>query len=125
MNEDQTAKFKKILEEELGKLEKELHELGFKNPNNPADWEPKPDELNILPQDENEIADTIEEFEENSAILKQLEIRYNDVKAALGKIAEGTYGICEVSGEQIPVERLEANPAARTLTAYANQIDTE
>ena len=30
----------------------------------------------------------------------------------------GTYGSCEISGEAIEVERLEANPAARTCKAH-------
>jgi DnaK suppressor protein len=39
------------------------------------------------------------------------------VERALEKIAEGTYGISDVSGQQIPVERLEAMPEAiNTLT---------
>ena len=35
-------------------------------------------------------------------------------------IAAGTYGTCEVSGEQIEEDRLEADPAARTCKAHMN-----
>jgi len=34
---------------------------------------------------------------------------------ALGRLREGTYGVSEVSGARIPVERLEAVPWATTL----------
>ncbi len=74
--------------------------------------------MNIDSADSNEVADNIEEFEENTAVLKELEIRYNDIKDALDKIEKNKYGICEVSGEEIEEERLIANPAARTCKAH-------
>ena len=49
-----------------------------------------------------------------------LQARLTDVNVALGKIENGTYGICEVSGEPIEADRLEANPAARTNKAHMN-----
>jgi len=32
------------------------------------------------------------------------------------------YGICEVSNEPIPLERLKANPSARTLIEHAEEL---
>ncbi len=113
--------FKSKLEAEQQKLEGELRTVGRINPTNSADWEPKPSAMDTSPSDENEMADNIEEFEENSAILKNLEIQLNDVKKALKKIEEGTYGICEISHEPIEIERLEANPAARTSLAHKDE----
>jgi DnaK suppressor protein len=37
------------------------------------------------------------------------------IERALQRIDEGTYGISEVSGKPIPIERLEAVPEATTL----------
>ena len=34
------------------------------------------------------------------------------IDAALGRIEDGTYGVCTDKGEQIPLERLEARPWA-------------
>ena len=107
-------KFKKLLEAEKAKLLKELESIGQKNPSNEADWEAKPTNLDSDSADENEVADTIEEFEENSAILKQLEIQLIQVESALGKIEAGTYSKCNACGKEIPEARLEANPAALT-----------
>jgi DnaK suppressor protein len=42
-----------------------------------------------------------------------------EVDAALTRIDDGTYGICVVGGEQIPVERLRAIPWARTCIEHA------
>lgn len=115
-----TDKYKKSLEAEKAKLLKELESIGQVNPSNPADWEAKPTNLDSDSADENETADTIEEFEENSAILKQLEIQLNDVNKALVAIKDGTYGKCGVCGEEIPTARLDANPASLTCIEHTN-----
>ena len=43
-----------------------------------------------------------------------------EVDRALEKIEEGTYGICDISGEEIPRKRLEAIPYA-TMTVTAQE----
>ena len=113
-----TGHFKTKLENELKTLETELKSVGHKNPNNPKDWEPSSGEVDINASDAADIADNIESYESNTAILKPLETQYNDVKAALEKIKKGKYGICEVGGEEIEIDRLEANPAAKTCKAH-------
>lgn len=120
MKPEQIQQFEARLQEEKTLLEKELATVGRKNPENPNDWQPIPTDMDTSHADENEVADTIEEFEDNTAILKQLEIRYNEVTRALEKIQSGTYGMCEISGEPIEMDRLEANPAARTSKAHMN-----
>lgn len=115
-----TEHFKEKLLAELKTLETELETVGRKNPRNPADWEAKEGEMNTDTAEEAEVAEGIEQYENNSAVLKQLEIRYNEVKDALAKIDMGTYGICEISGLPIEEDRLEANPAARTDKAHMN-----
>lgn len=112
-----TQHFKELLETEALNLEKELTTVGRKNPENPNDWEAT-EKMDIDSADENEVADSMEEFENNSAILKQLETRLGEVKGALDKIETGTYGICKVCGEQIEADRLEANPAAETCKLH-------
>lgn len=113
-----TKYFKTKLEKELKTLETELKSVGHKNPNNPRDWEASSGEVDINASDAADIADNIESYESNTAILKPLETQYNDVKSALEKIKKGTYGICEVGGEPIEPARLEANPAAKTCVAH-------
>lgn len=40
------------------------------------------------------------------------------IDRALEKIEEGTYGVCDISGEEIPLKRLQAIPyAAMTVSA--------
>ncbi|MFA6536398.1 MAG: TraR/DksA C4-type zinc finger protein [Candidatus Paceibacterota bacterium] len=113
-----TTKLKTKLEAELATLETELNGIGQKNPNNPADWQATPGNIDADSADRNEVADTIEEFEDNTAILKDLEIRYNNVKDALARITAGTYGTCEVCKKAIDPKRLEANPSATTCIEH-------
>jgi len=106
------------LEEELLLIEKELNDVGRKNPDNKADWEAEPADLDTDSADQTETADKMEEFEENTAVLKDLEVRYNDIKDALTKIEKGIYGLCEVCQAPIEEERLLANQAARTCKKH-------
>ena len=118
MKDNNTKRFEEKLRTELQTVEKELKTVGRKNPSNPADWEAKPDKMDVMPADSNEVADAIESYEENTGILKQLEIRFNEIKKALEKIDGGTFGVCETCREPIENERLEANPAATTCKAH-------
>ncbi len=55
---------------------------------------------------------TSEEFR----ILKQID-------RALEKIAEGTYGVCDISGEEIPKARLDAMPYANTTVKAQEKLE--
>ena len=112
--------FKKKLEDERGILLEQLQKIGRQNLNNPEDWQGVPDVNTTKETDPNDVADKIESFEENSVITEELEVRYNAILDALTRIDEGTYGMCEVNGEPIEVDRLEANPSARTSKAHMN-----
>ena len=119
MNKEQIQKLKDKLEKEKKLLESDLESVGRINPENPADWEPTPANQDILKSDVNELGDKFEGYEENTAILEPLEIRYNEVKNALAKINSGKgYGVCDVCGKPIEPNRLEANPAATTCEEH-------
>lgn len=115
--------YKEKLEKELSEVMEHLVELGRINPDNPEDWEPVQADMNVAESDANEVADKMEEFEMDAASLKELEIRYNLIKIALGKIEDGTYGLDEIDGEPIPKERLEVNPAARTKIENVYKVE--
>ncbi len=114
MNEIDTKYFKDKLLKEKTELERGLSEIGRINPDNPADWEATPGDMNEKTSDKNDSADGIEEFELRTATLKELEDELKEVNDALLRIEKGTYGLSEISGEPIEKARLEAYPAART-----------
>lgn len=68
-------------------------------------------------------ADYKESMLENAAETNVLEHRYADVLRALTKIETGTYGICEISGEPIEIERLQADPSARTCINHKDVVN--
>lgn len=110
--------FRDRLETERKTLESELSSVGRINPSNPSDWEATPADLNIPQADKNEVADQVEEFEERAAVERALEDRLVEIKAALGRIENGSYGKCKVCGKEIEEKRLEANPAAETCMEH-------
>jgi DnaK suppressor protein len=116
-----TSSFEQKLQEEKALLLRELKEIGIvKNKKVPDDWQAKPADWDTHESDPGDVADRIESYENNTAIVNDLEQRLMDIDAALGKIKEGKYGICEIGGEKIEEDRLEANPAARTCKEHMN-----
>ena len=115
-----TKKFKTQLEKELKLVESELADIGVEDKTNPVDgWQAVETEIDSDHADDNDVADNLESFGTNEAIVAKLKTQYENIKLALEKIKKGTYGICEVDGEKIPEARLEANPSARTCIKHA------
>lgn len=56
----------------------------------------------------------VEEYTDNLPVELTLEKNLQDVINALERIEKGTYGICENCQKEITLERLKANPSART-----------
>ena len=112
-------KFKRLLEQEEEKLEKELSVIARKNPKNPEEWEVKAPDMNPMVSDQSELADMFEELEAQTGLEIQLEERYKEVNAALKRVEDGSYGTCTVDGKPIEQKRLEANPLAKTCIKHA------
>jgi DnaK suppressor protein len=117
-----TTTIKATLEDTLATLTTELSAIAVHNPET-DDWEALPVGADSSEPDENDEADVVEEWNERRATVAVLETDYRNTKRALAKIAAGTYGICEVSGEPIEEARLHANPAARTCIAHREEED--
>jgi len=118
MNKKDLEHFGKQLNKEKAVLEMELKTLGHTDSKIAGGWEAGPSKMDVDNADENELADKIEDFEESSAILEQLETQLTSVNTALNKIEEGTYGICSTCNEAIEKDRLEANPSADTCLKH-------
>lgn len=112
--------FKERLLSEKAQLQEELAEIARFNTETNV-WEATPNQDMMGEIDENDAADRFEDFEGRSSMVETLGGRFADVTAALAKIDAGTYGICEISGDEIEAARLEANPAARTNKAHMNE----
>ncbi|PIQ69156.1 MAG: hypothetical protein COV91_00295 [Candidatus Taylorbacteria bacterium CG11_big_fil_rev_8_21_14_0_20_46_11] len=116
MTIDTTIYKEKLLEEKVT-LEAELATVGRKSTTVAGDWEPVASESD-RPAERDEVADKLESFEENVAIVRQLESRLGEVTSALAQIENGGYGICTVCQKEIEADRLEANPGATTCKEH-------
>jgi len=68
--------------------------------------------------DSGDMSQSIFDREMDASVEEGIERRLKEVERALQKIEEGTYGVCEDTGEEIPRGRLEAVPEAiRTVEA--------
>lgn len=102
-----TEHFKKKLQEEMSVLDKAIKEnsgIGMSE--------------DATASEKDEVADKIEDIEEGRSENTALIARRESVRSALDKISKGGYGVCEVGGEPIEEDRLEADPAARTCKKH-------
>jgi DnaK suppressor protein len=100
-----------LLGAEKDSLEEELSEHGRKVGD---DWQGTAQGFASDEADQSDVGDTMEELAVNIPLVEELESRYKEVRAAIQRIADKTFGIDENTGEPIDIERLRANPAART-----------
>ncbi len=121
MNID-TTHYKQKLLEEKNRLEKELQVVGTKNPEVPGEWNVAYPSMNVSASAEDEIADQEEKYENSAPMELGLETQLKEVVAALGRLEEGTYGLCEIDQAPIAEDRLQANPAARTCMPHADNV---
>lgn len=59
------------------------------------------------------------------SLLSQEQDALYEIEEALKRIEKGTYGICEMSGKVIPVDRLEVRPYARFTVECQEVVDRE
>jgi RNA polymerase-binding transcription factor DksA len=106
-----------IIQEQLKKEEESLLQqitaVGSKNPAVSGDFEP------TMPSYGDSEEDTINEsvdLDRNIAVESKLEERIEEVRAALLRIKQGTFGSCTACGAPIEENRLQSMPTARNCS---------
>jgi len=115
MNKKDLQHFKRILlaererlTEGLGQLEKDVL------------YQPMTDATNLME------AGTDTTDRETALAVVGSETEYlREIDEALDRIEEGSYGVCEGTGEAIPKKRLEVFPTARYCVEYQEQLERE
>ena len=80
-------------------------------------------ELSKIDQHPAELGTEAFERELELTTLMIVEAELKDIDDALGKLEQGTYGVCEACGKPIDPERLEAKPWARFCVADQARIE--
>jgi len=96
--------FEKILKEKLADIEDNMTQLRSELDSVCSD-----DTIN----DVEDLASLAALSTKDNTLLDQQENELKETLHALGKIKNGTFGICEKTAKPIPVERLRVNPIAR------------
>ena len=113
LSEAQLEQLRAALDAEQVDIEEQLAAHGKKVG---GDWQGTPAGFEAeTDSDPEDVADRMEELTTNVPLVEELESRLKDVKDAIKKMGKKQYGICEKTGQEIPFDRLEANPAARTI----------
>ncbi|MEN9920262.1 MAG: hypothetical protein RL538_155 [Candidatus Parcubacteria bacterium] len=114
---------KNNLEAELTRVKEELSSIAQYDEAT-GDWTAIPDAVGLAEADENSEADGLEEWNERTATVTQLEMIHQNIVRALQKIEAGTYGTCEICGTVIEEDRLEVLPTARTCKEHRDEERT-
>ncbi len=114
---EELEEFKQIILKKIGTAEEDYYDLKNRN-NNPhgtgdTSWTPK------TLEDGN--ASLVREH--NSRMAKRMESHIDDLKRALIRIENRTYGICRETGKLISKERLRAVPHATLCVAIKKKMN--
>lgn len=112
MKDRQLNNLKEQLNQNLKDIKGRLHEESYVETTELSNYDNHPaDNASDLTDQNTEMA--IEQHKEEEI---------GQIETALQAIEDGTYGKCEVCGESISYERLEALPTALTCIEHANQV---
>ena len=107
MDEQTKQKFQERLESEKKKLEYDLSRIATKDPEIKNDYDAKFEQFG---DDEDENAQEVADVDVKVSEEHILELKLLEVKKALERIKDDTFGQCHKCGEGIGVERLDAMP---------------
>lgn len=108
MDDSQARSILDAERERLGTIQADLRSEGL----DPASEEDLTD-ASAVEQHSSDVGTDTHDRSRDLGLLEQVEAELRDIEDALRRLEEGSYGRCEVCGQPIPDERLEANPTAR------------
>jgi RNA polymerase-binding protein DksA len=120
LSEEDLLRFRDLLVEERDKVQESLVRLQQgaiqDNPDNLGDT--------LVRTHLADLGSETFEQEENFGLVEQFSEVLTSVERALGRLEQGSYGICETCGTPIPVDRLEAIPYAARCAACQNRAES-
>ncbi len=123
MYKNGTEYYKALLEKRLGEID---HTIQMMKENGDAQQDKySPTELSNYDNHPAEIATELFQVELNSALKVHEKGMLQDIRDALKRIENGTYGICAHCGAEIRAERLEVIPYARLCIECEDSMEDE
>ncbi|MBO9130936.1 TraR/DksA C4-type zinc finger protein [Bacillus sp. 165] len=117
LSPQQVEHFKTVLLKQKKELEASIQ---MRETNERANERESVGELSLYDNHPGDMGTELFEREKDLGLHELMQKQLDDVNQALQKIEKGTYGVCDVSGKEIPLERLEAMPAAITCIEHAS-----
>lgn len=111
IDEKTLSELKQALLKEKEELENNLSKIAKPVNKDTGDYETSFDQIG---EDDDENATEVEQYSDNLAVEETLEKKLQDIIEALAEMEQGTYGICKNCNQEISLDRLRANPSART-----------
>ena len=117
LSKEQTASLEERLRQDraaaLGSVQDEIERTG----------DPDDASLEKIPNDAGDRSESDRETDTTISMAQRHATALQEIDAALGRIADGTYGVCEGCGNDIVAARLEAQPAARLCISCQEQLE--
>jgi DnaK suppressor protein len=111
MDKKSLDELKALLLGEKAELEKSLERIARPIDKEKGDYETN---FETIGTDREDNTTEVEEYTENLPVEITLEKNLQDVISALDRMEKNTYGFCENCQKEIGIDRLRANPSAKT-----------
>ncbi len=105
------GELKTALLKEKAELESDLGKIARPVDKKEGDYETSFEEIGT---DKDDNATEVDQYTQNLSVENTLEKKLQEIIEALLMMEKGTYGFCENCQKEIPLDRLRANPSAKT-----------
>ncbi len=116
------AQIKTRLEEEKDRIEKELSQIGTRDPKDPSNFNINVPEYGTSEEDN---ASEVAAYTDNLSIEQALEETLRDTTSALDRINKGQYGRCKYCDKEIAEKRLLARPVSSSCVDCKKKLTLE
>lgn len=119
---EQIKTVKEQLLAEKEKIEKELSEIGTRDPKDPSNFNINVPEYGTSEEDN---ATEVAAYTDNLSVEQSLEETLRDINNALERIDKGQYGVCKYCAKDIAEKRLLARPTSSSCVDCKKKLTLE
>lgn len=122
MSKEFIGEMKNKLMEEKDRIEKELSQIGTRDPNDPSNFTTNVPEYGTSEEDN---ASEVATYTDNLSIEQSLEETLRDITGALERIDKNQYGVCKYCDKEIAEKRLRARPVSSSCVDCKKKLTLE